>query len=101
MYLSEAFLRIFISSDKGNTGIKRPPLHAASLVSTIQLGQENPEKGRDHFAEILMDLSSAPHSTFPVSFWINLNQYEKHLGMGGTRQMLTKRRAREIPLQWS
>lgn len=30
--------------------------------------------------EILMDLSSAPHSTFPVSFWITLNQHEKHTG---------------------
>lgn len=94
MYLFENFLQIFISCNKGEgKDVQRLHFCAASLDSTIRLVQENPEKCRDHFSEILMGLSRAPHSTFLGSIRILSTWAPRE-----TRQILEERRAREKPL---
>lgn len=83
---------VFINSNKGGKWVNRPHVHVASLDSTIRLVQENPEEGRNHFVEILKDLSCAPHSSFPGLIGIVSTG-----APGETSQILRERRARELP----
>lgn len=74
----------------------KSPLFMQLLLLALSSWPENPETGSDHFVKILMDMSSASHSTFLVSIsmrspwaWEEPGRYLRREEPGG------------IPPQWS